>query len=399
MKNFIRILSSVLSLVLILSTFSLNGLAVATELQGGDSISAATDIPSFGTEYISTLSSSSEEDWFKFTTKSQDAYYRIEVENYSLPEGLHYYQNPRLSLYDVNQKEIGYCACSYGDGFLSYKLENNTTYYIQVTHERVSEAGNYELTVSYTLDIAPDEKEKSLNIATDTLISNSFNGTGDIDWYSFVAPVNGNYTITFNNGNIGISSASQARNANVYLYDKFDQILASGYVNMGCDAVINADLENGEKYYIKTFMGNSATATVGNYTLYVDSPLSEIVPISLDSIRVSSLPSKTIYSVGENLNDSGLSIEAVYSDGSSKLIDNYSLSGFDSSSVGIKTITVTYSEEEITKTCSFSVNIVSPDEPTEDSESSASIWDSILSVLLRIVDFFVSIVNIFTSLI
>lgn len=409
MKTITRIMSAVLSAIMILSTFSVNSFAVATVLQGGNSMNNATAIPSFGIEYVSTLSSSTEEDWFKFTTMSQDAYYRVELVNYSLPEGLHYFENPGLLLCDANQKEIGYRACSYGDGFLSYKLENNTTYFIRVTHERVSEAGNYELTVSYTFDVVPNEKDNSLGVATDTLISNSFDGTGDVDWYSFVAPSNGDYTITFNNGNIESSSSSYGRNANVYLYDKFDQILSSDYVSMGCDAVLNATLENGETYYIKAFMGSSAIDKVGNYTLYIDSPLDTIVPVTLNSIRVSSLPAKTNYLIGESFNESGLLIEALYSDNSSKLISNYSLSGFDSSSVGNKTITVAYSEGEITKTCSFSITVVSSDiitdspdnpsstDPNEDSEISTSIWDLILNALLKFVDFFVLISNIIIS--
>ncbi len=54
-------------------------------------------------------------------------------------------------------------------------------------------------------------------------------------------------------------------------------------------------------------------------------------------------PTKTSYTIGDKLDTTGLAVTAKYSDGSSKPVSTgYTLSGFDSSTAGTKTVTVTY---------------------------------------------------------
>ena len=65
---------------------------------------------------------------------------------------------------------------------------------------------------------------------------------------------------------------------------------------------------------------------------------------TLTSISISSNPTKTTYKIGESLNTSGLKLKLNYSDGSSEIVSNgFTTSGFDSSTAGTKTITVSYS--------------------------------------------------------
>lgn len=61
---------------------------------------------------------------------------------------------------------------------------------------------------------------------------------------------------------------------------------------------------------------------------------------TLESITVTSLPSKTEYYLGEQLNISGLKITGHYSDGTDMEVLDYTVDGFDSDTVGVKTITV-----------------------------------------------------------
>ncbi|MBQ9552645.1 MAG: bacterial Ig-like domain-containing protein [Clostridia bacterium] len=68
------------------------------------------------------------------------------------------------------------------------------------------------------------------------------------------------------------------------------------------------------------------------------------------------MPSKTVYNVGDSFSQSGLTLTATYSDGSSKTISSgFTCSGFNSSSAGTKTITVTYQG----KTTTFTVTVKS----------------------------------------
>ena len=84
---------------------------------------------------------------------------------------------------------------------------------------------------------------------------------------------------------------------------------------------------------------------------------------TLTSIEVTKEPTKTVYDKGEELDTAGIVITAHYSDGSEKAISaaGCTFTGFDSSSAGVKTVTVTYQR----KTAQFTVTVKQPD-PTSD---------------------------------
>lgn len=64
-------------------------------------------------------------------------------------------------------------------------------------------------------------------------------------------------------------------------------------------------------------------------------------------------PSKTIYKIGESLNTAGMVVTSIYSDGSRINVSGYSLSGFSSTTIGSKTVTVSYGG----KTATFTVTV------------------------------------------
>lgn len=62
-------------------------------------------------------------------------------------------------------------------------------------------------------------------------------------------------------------------------------------------------------------------------------------------IRISSFPSKIYYKIGESLDLSGLEVVVVDGLGNESTLTDYTVSGFDSSKTGVKTITVSYQTE------------------------------------------------------
>ena len=77
-------------------------------------------------------------------------------------------------------------------------------------------------------------------------------------------------------------------------------------------------------------------------------------PVTLESIAVNTSPKKTSYEIGEALDTTDLTLKLVYSNGTSTIISSgYTTSGFDSQSVGTKTITVLYEG----KTATFNVTV------------------------------------------
>lgn len=68
----------------------------------------------------------------------------------------------------------------------------------------------------------------------------------------------------------------------------------------------------------------------------------KVTVYELKGIRISHYPNKTYYKIGETFDPSGLTVVEVRNDGSEKEITDYTISGFDSSKAGSKTITVFY---------------------------------------------------------
>lgn len=77
--------------------------------------------------------------------------------------------------------------------------------------------------------------------------------------------------------------------------------------------------------------------------------------IELSNIALHSKPAKTTYLIGENLDTTGLVLELTYSDGTVEYTSSdFTVSGFDSSTIGTKTVNVTYEG----KTTSFEVEVI-----------------------------------------
>ncbi len=75
-------------------------------------------------------------------------------------------------------------------------------------------------------------------------------------------------------------------------------------------------------------------------------------------IAIASLPTKTVYKVGDAFDAAGLVVNVLYEGGASAALDasEYALSGFDSSTAGEKTVTVTYGNF----TATFKVQVEEP---------------------------------------
>lgn len=109
--------------------------------------------------------------------------------------------------------------------------------------------------------------------------------------------------------------------------DGSKEVLADGYTVSDLDST-----ETGEKTITITYQDFTATFTV------------EVVA-DASGIRISHYPTKIYYKIGESFDSTGLVVVVVRQDGTEKEITDYTVSGFDSSKAGTKTITVSYQTE------------------------------------------------------
>lgn len=78
---------------------------------------------------------------------------------------------------------------------------------------------------------------------------------------------------------------------------------------------------------------------------------------TLNNIRISALPSKTTYVEGQNFDATGMKVVAIYNNESEKEITDYTITDGKNLTVDKTTITVSYTENNVTKTATQSITV------------------------------------------
>jgi len=109
----------------------------------------------------------------------------------------------------------------------------------------------------------------------------------------------------------------------------------------------NNTTEELKDYFLENIKGFSdapgtKTITVKANDLTADFQV-EVIEKVLSGIEITSLPETTEYVIGQKLDDSGMIVHATYSNGTKNVVNDYTISGYNSLKQGKQTITVTYS--------------------------------------------------------
>ncbi len=122
----------------------------------------------------------------------------------------------------------------------------------------------------------------------------------------------------------------------------------------------NNTTEELKDFYLENVDGFSKTAGVKKITVSANDLTAdfevEVTEKILTGIEVTSAPTLTSYVIGQDLSDSGMIVHAVYSNGSKNVINDYSVSGYNSREAGEQEVTVTYNGFSD----SFNVDVVEP---------------------------------------
>ena len=84
----------------------------------------------------------------------------------------------------------------------------------------------------------------------------------------------------------------------------------------------------------------------------------KIVRPVLTSISITTQPNKTTYAVGGSFDSTGMVVTATYDTGATKEVTGFTFSPQTFSSAGTKTVTISYTENGVTKTASLSVTVI-----------------------------------------
>lgn len=165
--------------------------------------------------------------------------------------------------------------------------------------------------------------------------------SGKISAISEVSTEHGNATYN-------ISDNGEDTNSMIIYRGKYiggDSFTSEDQIEVGGNVVVKGQLTE--------YKGKNQLAQGNELVSYVaPTPAKTLV-----SIAVTHQPTKTVYEIGEELDTAGLVVTATYSDESTETIESgLAFSGFDSSSAGQKTVTVTYEG----KSATFNVTVSEP---------------------------------------
>ncbi len=152
------------------------------------------------------------------------------------------------------------------------------------------------------------------------------------------------------------------------------------------DGVENVTLDVGETYRAEfevypedandviTLTANNSNVTINGHDIYARYSGDTVITAtstsgltyefnlhirSVKNITVVINPNKTTYVLGEEFDKTGMSVQVNYNDGSTCLVDDYTISGFDSSAEGENTITIKWvADNGSTYSTTLSLNIV-----------------------------------------
>lgn len=162
------------------------------------------------------------------------------------------------------------------------------------------------------------------------------------------------YTVTYNaNGGKGATASSS------HTYDTAKALTANGFTRTGYTFLgwSTSASATTATYTNKQSVKNLTAANGATVTLYA---VWQKNPATVSSIAIQSKPTKTVYTVGEKFDASGLKVKVTMSDGTTKTITSgFTLSNPDMSKAGTKSVTVTYSG----KTVSFTITVKDANPP------------------------------------
>ena len=155
--------------------------------------------------------------------------------------------------------------------------------------------------------------------------------------------------------------------SNLYDYSNASnsKVLYSGVFNF----TTNTKTTKTDTYRLRAWIGevkanitdqgdNGQNITVGgSYKFKVSVDTLAYTSNSLKSISVTTAPSKTSYILGESFDKSGMVVTATYENGKTSTITNYTITNGSSLAANQSSVTISYTEAGVIKTCTQSVSV------------------------------------------
>lgn len=312
-----------------------------------------------------------------------------------------------LYLFDSDGKEIWkncYVDANKSTGEIAYSESIHLTkgvYYFGVVKD-YTYTGPYNFGMSFvSADESFTESKNGINNSMDTASAISLNK----EYKGQIALIDNKdfYKFTLSSASkVTVNLKGKLNAVDLYIYDSEGK-------EMWKEVYITASNSTGEVVCSKEVSLTAGTyyfgvikdyTHTGNYTFTLSTNGTVITPPdtpstvkTLSSVSVTTLPAKTEYVIGETFDSNGMVVKATYTDGTSAVVTNYTVGGFDSSSAGNVNVNISYTENGVTKTASFTVTVTE-----ETSDEGGFSFDFITDIFSSIADFFAMIIDIILKL-
>lgn len=135
------------------------------------------------------------------------------------------------------------------------------------------------------------------------------------------------------------------KNQKLYVGDELPKLSLSEGDTKGTIKWDEYTLATGTKEYGWTFTPEDKT----NYNTKKGKLSFSVLPLEFESVKVTNPPKKVNYVEGQNFDKTGMKVEAVYSNGKSKEVTNYTIKNGEKLKLGQNSVIVVYTENNKTK--------------------------------------------------
>ena len=182
--------------------------------------------------------------------------------------------------------------------------------------------------------------------------------TANVVVNAYNAPVQ--YSVTVNGGTANPVSATEGTTITITANAPAAGKVFAGWTSD--DGVVFAEASALTTTFV---IPNKNVTVIANYE-------DEVIPTVLQSITLSGTH-KTSFEVGDTFSYEGLVVTAHYNNKADTIIANgYNVSSPDMSTEGSKTVTVSYTEEAVTKTATYQISVTAKESPVDPSVPSKS---------------------------
>ena len=188
-----------------------------------------------------------------------------------------------------------------------------------------------------------------------------YSSSSNLGYLKTTTPIEGLSNVSFKAKASTSNSAKIKVNVDYSIDGSSWTTIASNQLFSSSASTYNFNIPSGGKYFRLIITSSSTKPTKSSAQLTIDDVVFTYTPAAaLSSIALSGTYPTTFHQ-GDTFSHDGMIVTATYADDSqADVTASATFSGYDMSSTGVQTVTVSYTENEVTKTATYNITVIAP---------------------------------------